>query len=146
LYRIPVKVFGHMQQRIIDFPSRAVSSTNQLSLSHLPQPLTPLLGREHELAQLTALLRRPEVRLLTLTGPGGVGKTRLLLAVAHDVLNDFTDDVYFVPLAAITDPNFVLSAIAHGLNLREVGTRSLLDELKVVLREQSLLLLLDNFE
>jgi predicted ATPase/DNA-binding CsgD family transcriptional regulator len=135
-----------MQHPIIAFPSRAASGNGQTSPSHLPLPLTPLLGREHELTQLTALLRRPEVRLLTLTGPGGVGKTRLGITVAGDLLNDFAAGVYFVPLAAINDPDFVLSAIADVLDVREGGTRSLLEELKGALREKSLLLLLDNFE
>jgi len=112
----------------------------------LPASLTSLLGREKENAILCQLLRSSEVRLVTITGPGGVGKTSLALQVAHDVQDAFTDGVFFISLAAITDSTLIIPTIAQTLGVIESPNRLLLDSLKEFLRERQALLLLDNFE
>jgi predicted ATPase len=112
----------------------------------LPVQPTPLIGREKEVALVQDLLRREEVQLLTLTGPGGTGKTRLGLQVAAELSEGFADGVFFVNLAPIREPEFVMAAIAETLDIKEMGEQPLLELLKALLREQHLLLLLDNFE
>jgi len=114
--------------------------------AHLPVSLTRLIARDLELAAVVTLLRGTEVRLLTLTGPGGVGKTRLAIAAATEVIDDFPDGVAFVGLAPIADANLVMPTIAWVLGLRDMGDEPLQRRLIDGLTDKRLLLILDNFE
>src|SRR5262252_6408151 len=114
--------------------------------NNLPAQLTTFIGREREAVEILELVRRRNIRLVTLTGPGGVGKTRLALQVGRQLLEDFADGVFFVALGAIADPGLVTATIAQILEVREVSTRPLLQTLQVYLRDRTVLLLLDNFE
>ena len=114
--------------------------------TNLPIQPNPLVGREAELVALSDLLLREDTRLVTLTGVGGTGKTRLALQVAADLLDHFEDGAFFVDLAPLADPALVLPTIAATLGIREAGDRSLRDSLVAYLTGKRLLLILDNFE
>ena len=116
------------------------------SAGNLPAWLTPLIGRQRELAAIQRLLGADEVRLVTLTGPGGSGKTRLALAVATGSADQYRDGVWFVDLAPITDPSLVTSSIADALGIRERGSEAVTNGLREYLRARKTLLVLDNFE
>src|SRR5215207_9473349 len=105
------------------------ASTSALLLGSLPIPRTRLIGRETERAVARALLLEEAVPLLTLTGPGGVGKTRLAQTVVQDVAEHFADGVVWVDLAPIDDPSLVVPAIVHTLGLRDVGEQSAAEQL-----------------
>ena len=112
----------------------------------LPTPLTRLIGREPEVQALQSTLRHDDVRLVTLTGAGGTGKTRLAIAVAAELRDAFPDGIFFVDLAPLTEPDLVLPTIASTLGVRETESKSLRAALGVFLATKRLLLVCDNFE
>lgn len=114
--------------------------------TNLPIQPTALIGRDHELKELVSLLGRGEARLVTLTGPGGIGKTRLALQLAAELIEHFPGGVFFVSLAPITDQTLLIPTVAQTLGVREQGGVPLLETLSNHLHEERMLLLLDNFE
>jgi predicted ATPase/class 3 adenylate cyclase len=120
--------------------------TLDVRLNNLPIQPTPLLGREREVAEIADLLRRADLRLLTLTGTGGTGKTRLALQSAAELIDEFEDGVFFVALAPISDPELVASTVAGALSVSESAGRALKEDLRDYLSKRELLLVLDNFE
>jgi predicted ATPase/class 3 adenylate cyclase len=138
--RIFQLVFEGLQR---DFPPLRTLENRPTNLP--PQP-TPLVGRQRELAELAELLRQPDVRLLTVTGPGGAGKTRLALQTAADLIEDFRDGAFFVQLAGATEPSLVVPMIARAIGLQETGGLSSAEAAAEYLRDRETLLVLDNFE
>src|SRR5262245_54122968 len=126
-----------------DFPPLRTAATRP---NNLPAQRTPLVGREREVADVHHHLVQPAVRLVTLTGPGGIGKTRLGLQIAAESLEDFADGAFFVSLAAIAEPDLVAPTIAAAFGLREAGQRPAATLVAEHLRDKRLLLVLDNFE
>ncbi|HEU5099251.1 MAG TPA: tetratricopeptide repeat protein [Roseiflexaceae bacterium] len=138
---------GRAPHDVGQVPTRTAPSAAVLPhTSHLPSPMTSFIGREWEIATVAARLRTPDVRLLTLTGAGGVGKTRLALQIGSALHDAFPNGVWFVNLAPISDPALVLPTIAQTLGVREQAGMSRVAILRAALHEQQLLLLLDNFE
>ena len=151
LYRIAQEALTLYQQRQVR-SSSTVGASNEmatptaLTSPFIPRPLTSFVGRAFEMAAVMALLERGDVRLLTLTGPGGVGKTRLSGEIISRMQGTFRDGVWFVPLAGLRSPDLVLPSIALALGLRETGGQSLERRLRDYLRLRHVLLVVDNFE
>jgi predicted ATPase/transcriptional regulator with XRE-family HTH domain len=110
------------------------------------QPLSPFIGYEDELTKITSLIKQPDSRLVTLVGPGGVGKTRIAIQVASDQLKRFSDGVYFIPLAQLDDPAYITTTILDALMLQAPATQNSDAYLLNYLRDKEMLLVLDNFE
>ncbi|MFP5246409.1 MAG: ATP-binding protein, partial [Thermoanaerobaculia bacterium] len=142
LARNPVEVAGSEAARTATTENVTIDLTPP---TNLPYKLTPLVGRDPERDDVIALLHRDDVRLLTLTGPGGTGKTRLGLAAGAELLRELPDGVWWISLGSIRDPRLVAFEIAAVFDVHEGGA-TLLDRLKNALRDKELLLILDNFE
>ncbi|MFL5589448.1 MAG: LuxR C-terminal-related transcriptional regulator [Ktedonobacteraceae bacterium] len=137
---------GNYRHPSMPVTSEQAANGSPVRFQNLPLLLTPLIGRELQEQEIRAFLRRPEVRLLTLTGTAGIGKTRLAQKVATDLSEVFPQGVCLVQLAPLSDYNLVVPTIAQTLGLCDVEEHSLFESLKAFLRDKHLLLLLDNFE
>jgi len=133
-------------RNLLTAPLRPATPLDTRALLAVPEHLTPLIGRAHDVARAVALVRRSDVRLLTLTGPPGVGKTRLGVAVAMAAREAYAGGVYVVPLAPLRAPELVIPTVARTLGLREEPGRPMVETLIVYLRDRRMLLLLDNVE
>jgi predicted ATPase/class 3 adenylate cyclase len=140
----PERVFQLVHPQLPDqfLPLTSLGARN----TNLPRQPTPFLGRKREVDAVVERLRRHDVQLVTLSGPGGTGKTRLALQAAAELLEDFPDGVFFVPLASIVDPQLVPAAIAGALGLQEDGAAPVRDRLSSFFASKQVLLVVDNFE
>jgi non-specific serine/threonine protein kinase len=139
------QALGHLHQSdAVLAPSAPVLARRPTSQSNLPSPPSSLIGRDREVMEVAALLQAE--RIVTLSGPGGIGKTRIGIAVGHRMAAAYQDGVVFVDLAPLTDPLLVLPTIAARLNVREAAGQPIRDQLAFALHTQRLLLILDNVE
>ena len=136
----------HSSAASLSHEQENAATPGPMALHTMPQRLISLVGRDQEVAAAEALLRRPEVRLLSLVGTAGVGKTRLALQVATDLLDDFPEGVFFVALAPVREPDRLLSTVIQTLGLRVTGDQPFFSVLSTFLCEKRCLLVLDNFE
>ena len=127
-------------------PALEVATTSAATRSGLPAPANPLLGRTLDVAAVTALVRTPATRLVTLTGPGGTGKTRLALEAAHELQSDFAGGLFLVDLSPIRDPELVESTVAHAVGVSEEAEADLVERVAAAVAGQETLLVVDNFE
>lgn len=138
------------QEKAVDsmdaLPALSQPQPVSTSRSSLPVPLTPLIGREYELAALSQQLRDPQCRLLTLTGPGGTGKTRLAIETAHRLQSEFEGGVFFIPLVGVTNAEYIVSATVNTLGLEASGASDPSTQVFHYLRDKKVLLVFDNLE
>lgn len=149
LYNINLEELGFLQSEAEPpSPTEKLPEYNcpSLSIWNIPPTFTSLLGREQDIATVRTLLQRPDIRLITLSGPGGVGKTRLAIHIAKEVQDIFKDGICFVSLAEINDPAFVKPILAETLGVQESGELSVSKQLQATLANKQCLLILDNFE
>jgi predicted ATPase/transcriptional regulator with XRE-family HTH domain len=149
LFPLPVEevlVIDQPASKIDAEPLSAITAISQSSIPRLPGTLTPLVGRSHEIAQIGVLLQEPTCRLLTLSGPGGVGKTRLALEAAHRYGSGYVDGVVFISLAPVASASYIPAAIADALNLQFRGGEPVGRQVLAYLWGKHLLCVLDNIE
>jgi predicted ATPase/transcriptional regulator with XRE-family HTH domain len=127
-------------------PIFSEGSTENQSIWNIPLSFTSFIGREQEVAALCSMLKREYIRLITLLGPGGIGKTRLSTHIAEQMHDAFADGVRFVPLANVDSPDLMLLMIAQALGIQKSRKQSLLEQIRFFLRDKHVLLILDSFE
>jgi predicted ATPase len=147
-FRSPSELQGLIEQDLALLLSERFEDTSLGAVqgANVPTPASSFIGREHEVRAVRELIERDDVRLVTLTGPGGIGKTRIALRAASDLQASFEDGVAIVMLSPVSSPAMLVPAIAEALGAPEISGRARIDVLKELLRRRRMLLVLDNFE